>query len=387
MPISEYALYALAVSVLSFLSVASDLGLTGAIGYFWRQRLLRENEIQIETIIVAVRRLRWLLLGLSGIVAGVMLSKSANTQNVPLYTVFFCFAIVLLTAALQTRISIDLLMVRIDGKLRQSYYCEAAGNAARLSVALAMIVFGIATAWFGLIAGLCGAIAAVLSLRLLRRPVVGSHVAPETWRGLFAYIGPTLPTMFVHMVQDPLIFWLVFTVGGQTSLSETFALGRIGVIYGVLGSFIITVVPIRLAHIVDKTHLARMVGLFLVVLLSVLCMLLALAYVVPWAFLMLLGPKYAHLDDELVVSLLGASIGVIVTFLVMVNRLQGWVRLEPVTAFMQLAAISTIVPLWSFRSSLDAIWLMVLLAMIGLLGIAGTTILGFCKPAWVKARQ
>src|SRR5262245_25739598 len=37
MPIDEYALYAMGLTSLTFVSIGSDLGLTGSVNYFWRE--------------------------------------------------------------------------------------------------------------------------------------------------------------------------------------------------------------------------------------------------------------------------------------------------------------------------------------------------------------
>ena len=55
-------------------------------------------------------------------------------------------------------------------------------------------------------------------------------------------------------MQDPLVLWLALTFGGQTVVSETFAIGRIGAVFGLLGSFIIIVVTPKLAGISDGLH-------------------------------------------------------------------------------------------------------------------------------------
>jgi len=388
MSVDQYAVYALALSALSFLSVGSDLGLTGSIGYFWRQRLLGQGGVSLDSTIAAVRRLRLVLLALTAAIACVLLLRSAKAQHLSLGGVFLCFLVVLGTGWLQTGIAIDLLLVRIGGRLRQSYYCEAAGNIARLLTALAMIASGIGTALFGLLGGLLGAIATVAVLRSIIHPsTTRDSIKPDTWRELVSYVGPTLPTTIVYMIQDPLIYWLVFTVAGNAPLSETFAVGRIAMIYSVMISLIITVVAPKLANLLDDAHLARMAGLFLLALIAICGVVLSLAHFAPSAFLLLIGPKYSHLHDQLFLSLVGASLNLLMTFFVIVNRQQGWIRLEPVTAVVQLTAICTLVPLWPLRDSLATIGLMVTLTGIGLLTFVGTSVVGLFFPNMVKIQS
>src|SRR2546427_9052191 len=69
MPIDQYALYAMGLSVLTFLSVGSDLGLSASLGYFLRQSLKDGSLIQPR--IAAVRRLRSAFLVVASVICGV----------------------------------------------------------------------------------------------------------------------------------------------------------------------------------------------------------------------------------------------------------------------------------------------------------------------------
>ena len=60
MPVGDYASYALCLTSLSFLSLATDLGLTGSLTYFWRECRRRGNAF--APVLAEVRRLRLYLL-------------------------------------------------------------------------------------------------------------------------------------------------------------------------------------------------------------------------------------------------------------------------------------------------------------------------------------
>src|SRR5262249_50681046 len=60
MPIDQYALYAMGLTSLTFVSIGSDLGLTGSINYFWRES--SRDGCGIEPIIAAIQRLRLVFL-------------------------------------------------------------------------------------------------------------------------------------------------------------------------------------------------------------------------------------------------------------------------------------------------------------------------------------
>ena len=191
MPIDQYALYAMALTALAFVGTASDLGLTGALSYFWRQTVT--NEGTIEARIAAVRRLRSAFLVLASLLSGALLLKTAAKQDIAATTVSGCFGLIVATAWAQMHASIGIHLLRLRKLQRQSYYCEVAGGITRLLAAVAMIVTGITTALFGLAGGLLGAGSILAALRYVQGKPTSSPqpVRPEMWRDLLAFIMPT----------------------------------------------------------------------------------------------------------------------------------------------------------------------------------------------------
>jgi hypothetical protein len=251
-----------------------------------------------------------------------------------------------------------------------------------------MIATGIQTAVFGLAGGLLGAIAVLATLRVMAGTAPNDHKPLERkpLHEVLTFIVPMFPTMVVFMVQEPLVYWLAFTFGGQAPVSETFAVGRIAAIYAILGSFVLIVVVPRLASISDEVHLTRIVGLFFVALVLLCTVAILVAFVVPSALLLLIGSKYVHLHTEVVLSVASASFGLLASFLSIVNRMRGWTRLEPVAAACQLVVILALAPQWSFHDSKSVLMLMVTLAGFSFLGVFMISVAGLLVPRLAKAR-
>jgi len=132
--------------------------------------------------------------------------------------------------------------------------------------------------------------------------------------------------------------------------------------------------------------LTRLIGLFLLALMLLCAAVMMAAYLAPWALLLLIGPKYAHLHTEVVLSLASASLGLLTSFLAIVNRMRGWVRLEPLAAACQVVVIFVLATRWSFHDSASVLRLMVILAGFSLLGVFMISVLGLLVPSTVKAR-
>jgi len=384
MPIDQYALYAMGLTSLSFISTGSDLGLTSCLNYFWRES--SRDECGIQPIIAAVQRLRWALFVLASFVSGALLLKTTSEQNLSITSVFACLGLVVATVSVRLRATLDVQVMRLEGMQRESYYCEAAGSITRLLVAVAMIVTGITTALFGLAGGLLGSLSLLAALRAFAGTPRSKlqRVESETWRKLLGYVIPTVFTTLVYIVQLPVVLWLALTFGGKALLAETFAVGRIGAIYGLMGGFVGVVLAPRLARISDDAHFARIVGRFMLALVLLCVGATTIAYLAPWALLLLIGPKYAHLDREVVLSISAVSFDLLTVFLATANRLRGWVRLESVTAACQAAIIFILASQWSFHDSASAWGLIVVLSAFTFLWTGITSVVGLLAPAVVK---
>jgi hypothetical protein len=384
MPVDQYALYAMGLTSLTFLSIGSDLGLTGSLNYFWREG--SRDRCGIEPIIAAVQRLRSVFLVLASFVSGALLLKTTGEQNLSIISVFACFGLVVATVSVQLRTTLEVQLMRLEGMQRQSYYCEAAGSITRLLVAVAMIVTGITTALFGLAGGLLGSLSMLAAVRGFAGTPKSKlqSVERESWRKVLGYIIPTVFTTLVYVVQVPLVLWLALTFGGKALLAETFAVGRIGAIYGLMAVFVGAVIGPRLARISDDAHFARMMGGFLLALVLLSVGATMIAYLAPSALLLLIGPKYAHLDREVVLSISAVSFDLLTVFLATANRLRGWVRLESLTAACQAVVIFTFATHWSFHDSASALGLLVVLAGFSFLWAGITCVVGLLTPAVVK---
>jgi O-antigen/teichoic acid export membrane protein len=388
MPVDQYALYAMALSSMAFVSIGSDMGVSGALGYYCREHGTDWSVIQ--PMIAAIVKLRSVLLMFASLIVGVFLLKTAHERNLPIITVLACFGLVVGTVACQLRAGIDLGLMRFEGMQRESYYCEAAGSITRLVAALGMIVTGITTAVFALAGQLLGSLSVLAALPVFRRtrsPTNSSQpIGKDVWRAILGFAIPTLPTTIVYMAQDPLVLWFALAFGGKTPIAEAFAVGRIGAIYGLMGIFITVVVGPKFARIRDDAHFARMAGLCLSALVLLSAAATMIAYLAPSALLLLIGPKYAHLHREVVLAIVASSFNLLITFLAMVNRMRGWVRLEPLVAASQAVAIFVLASHWSFEDSANVLELMVALAGFSSFCFFTMSVLGLLMPALVKVR-
>lgn len=383
MTVDEYAIYALCLSALGLAAVGSDLGLTGSLNYFWRDGMQTGHPIGPK--IAAVRKLRLVLLAVALTISATLLLTSTSKQAVSSVPLLLSLGLVAITALLQSRSGVEIQVMRLDGRQRQSYYCESAGSLIRLMGAVAMIVAGIGTAWFGLTGGVLGAIATYCFAQRFRADSAREHhpVRAEDWLAIRRYLLPLAPSVAVFMIQEPLVYWFAATRGGAVPVAEVFALGRIGALYGLVGTFTHMVLTPRLARINDNAQFLRVCGLCL----SVLCVasagVLAVAWFVPQLLLLLIGQSYAHLQTELIVAMATATAANLTAFLILTGRVRGWVAIDPYMAIYQITAIAVLCSLWKFDSTIAVLELNLWLAFSSLICAAATFTLGLARPELV----
>jgi len=380
MPLDEYAIYALGLTSLSIVNVGSDLGLTGSLNYFWRQS--EQNWDAMAPKIAAVRKLRFMLLIIASTVCAVLFLKSAVAEKVTLASVLGILFLVVFTAAMQMRTVVNVQLLRLEGQQRKSYLPDIVGSAIRLLFAVGMIATSVTTAWFGLTGGLLGAAASLLMAGLIvgTKHNVPGLVSKETWREMGRYLLPVSPGVLVFMVQEPLILWMAANYGGNIVVAEVFALGRIAAIFGLFGSFIVIVVTPRLARIADERRFVRVWFAILLILIAISLIAITLTQLWPSIPLLLIGSKYTHLSSEVVISIGNASVTVLFTFVVLANRVRGWVRFDPLIAVAQSIAITLFALHWTFDDPKDVLIMSLSLASIYCFNVFIVSIVGLLKP-------
>jgi hypothetical protein len=189
-----------------------------------------------------------------------------------------------------------------------------------------------------------------------------------------------LPGVLVYMAQEPLMLWLAATYGGAGPVSEAFAAGRVGAVFAILGQFVLMVVMPRLAGINEDAHFLRMAATVGLLLLVVGALSVLFCIVAPWLPLLLIGPRYAHLQREVLIVTATASVATLTTLVVLCNRMRGWVRLDPLVALMQLVSIVALTLSWSYTEAGSVLMLSLLLSLLSLAGALTITACGLRWP-------
>ncbi|MCZ7651582.1 MAG: hypothetical protein M5U13_10675 [Thermoanaerobaculia bacterium] len=385
LPVEEFALYALAASVLSFFTFATDLGSTSSLLYF-SHRAAKEGEA-FEPYVAAVISLRRLafLLGAFAVVAAfpvVAIRKGFGGWEVGLAT-----AAVLAAVWFQIDGGIRVLVLRLANRYGPSYRADLAGGLARLVLAAAMVASGLLFGWLAMATTAAGVALMALVARCaaqLPSPPPGG-VARER-RAVLRYLLPTLPGAAYYSIQGPLGIWLATTFGSTRTMAETGALGRLGLVLSLFSGLTGIVFLPRLARITDERLYLRRYLQFGGFLLLVGLGLFAVAWAFPDLLLLLIGDQYAGLHRELLLVAAGAGVGLLGGYSVGVNNSRSWTKLTGAAVVALVVVQAVLVAILPLGTTAGVLAFGLLSGLFGTLGQFLITGFGFWRPTWVQWR-
>lgn len=178
----------------------------------------------------------------------------------------------------------------------------------------------------------CATLFSVLIQYLLLRRWVGDTIntaAPvnrEDRSEILRIVRSQAPNAVFYCVQGQIAIWLIGIFGSTKNVAEIGALGRLGIIFAVIGSIMTSIVLPSFARCQSPTQLRRryfqIVGAFVTFGAS----LLIVSAIFPRELLWILGKQYGHLANEVSLMVLLSVLSSIGAAMVALNMTKGWVK-------------------------------------------------------------
>jgi O-antigen/teichoic acid export membrane protein len=383
LPVREFALYTLALSVVTFFTFLSDLGsTTSLVHFFHRARQEGEPAEPYFEAVLSLRRIAFLV-GAAGVV--LLFPRAAAREGFGTVETLLVTGGIVLSVWFQIQASLRVLALRLADQYQVSYRAEVAGAGVRLLAVGALILAARLYAWLGILAG----VVATATVSFLSRPSKG---LPQTAdlrpfrRQVLRYLLPTLPSALYFAVQGPLTVWLAATFGAARNIAEVGAVSRLGMIVGLFASLSSVVLLPRLARITDerlwRLRAVQSGGLLLGVALS----LLAVAVLFPAPLLWILGQGYAGLDRELALVVAGAGLALMDGYLVSLNLARSWTRWQGLAVVSLVVSQAVLLALLPLDTTAGVLTFNLLSGAAVLLGQLAITAVGFIRPERVLWR-
>jgi O-antigen/teichoic acid export membrane protein len=383
----EYAFYTLASAAMTLLALLCDLGITNSLLYFRREAATRN--VSFDAYLQAATWLRRGLLAVGAPVFVIVFSILAFRSGFGAAETYASAVVVMAGVWFQMTAAISLLSLRLSGRYREAYGAELAGALARLGTATAM---ALGSAMYAVLAISGNALGSAVTARAGRRgtrPGGGppSAAVRATRIEIVRYVMPLLPSALYFSFQGTLMAFLTAIFGQTRNIAEVGALGRLGLIIGLLAGLIPAVIIPRLAGVVsDRLYRRRYVQFGLLLALCGAALALG-AREWPGLFLALLGRQYAGLEPELMLTVGAASVGLLGAYCAAINQTRAWVRWEPAALGIFAATQIVLIGALPLSTTAGVLRFSLLSGAVGGLLQLVINIAGFWHPAWVSLKR
>jgi O-antigen/teichoic acid export membrane protein len=324
LPKREYAFYTLSNTMLSTVLVLADSGIGSALiaigGRIWQ-----DNYRLAQLIETAVQIRRRLALVAAPIVIPLLIwllrQNGATVQKTALLVVA-----VLAGCSLELITRIYAVALRLKSEVRQIQ------NQSLVSAILKLAIVGIAVMfWFNVEIAILAVVSGyAVQYWMLRRWADGKLDAqapsdPAMRTEIYSVVKKQAPHTIYYCLQGQITVWLIGIFGNADGLADIGALGRLAVVFSVLGALTSELLFPAFARI-QNPHLLRKRYLQIVLtFIAISALLTALVAIFPEQILSVLGNRYSHLHSEGVLMTISSVLGATAALVWGLNTARAWI--------------------------------------------------------------
>ncbi len=379
----EFALFTVCTALLQALVAQSDLGTLAAVGYFYREH---SGWTQFgNATLSAIASLRSKFFLLAGIILTVFFIASDAAQGATAVRTALLLCITLVTAWFGMVSALQVTTLRIRGDVNTSVGIEAAASFARLALAVGMVGLALMSAEAALLTSLLSMILSFLVGRIYIHEVplgLAPRYNKDMQHRVFRYVLPLIPGSLYYTLQPSILIWLSAIYGNTQRVAEIGAVSRIGQIIAFVGVGLGLFVLPHLAALRDERSFRRDY-LFIWLIICGLASFIFLAVTLARGeILLLLGPKYASLDNEVILVAGTSLLHVAANYAVLVNRLKGWNKVEPLSTVALFIGQAILIAWLPLDSTASVLVLGLFYALLCVVITVGINIIGFLRPSW-----
>jgi O-antigen/teichoic acid export membrane protein len=321
----EYAYFTIAFAMHGTMNLLADsgigIGLSSIGGRVWQDRHRLGQLIN-----TALRLRRYLAVAAIAVVTPILLWMLTSNGASFAYAGLITF-IVILNLNFQIMTGVLLVVPRLHSQIGRLQAVDLLGAFSRLALLLAAYLIFLNAA----VAVLAALVATLAQYFLLGRLASNSidRRAPvnEEYRTMMVEIVKSyIPNAIFYSMQGQLTIWLIAIFGDTQNIAEVGALGRLSVIFSVIGAVMSSVVLPSFARCQSPDQLRR--RYFQIV--AAFCLFgisfIAVAQFFPDQLLWILGPKYSHLRDEVVLMMALASFSSVISAMWLLNATKAWIK-------------------------------------------------------------
>lgn len=340
---SEYALFTIANTMQGTINVLADIGIS--IGMVSIGGRVWQDGHRFGELVKTGLRLRRTLGSVAVLAITPVLYFMLVKNGASLAYTWLLIGAVLFGLFAQLSLGILEVVPRLRSDIRQIQIIDFSGSIVRLAILLTLAFIFLNAG----VAALVGAGTLFFQYQLMRR--YASHVIdlraeenPEDRRAMLGFIRSQAANAIFFCLQGQItIFLISFFARRAGSVAEVGALGRLAMIFTVLGSLLTNIFVPAFARCREKGRLGQLYAAIVGGVTVFSLLVLAGAILFPNEFLFVLGPHYAHLQRALLLMVGGAVLNMIASTLWILNASRAWIAGSwlyiPLTLGTQIALI------------------------------------------------
>jgi hypothetical protein len=360
LPVSQFAFYTVANSMLGTLTVLTDCGVVQGVlahgGRSWQDRAALGRTLASGG---ALRRRLAVVSTLAAVpILYLLLRQQGATLPIALVTSLSIMPMFLATLSGQ----LLEVVLKLHQEIRPLQRIQLRGAALRLLLT-AGAVAAFPYAWIASAASGLAQVWATLSTRRLTAGLVDLDAEPESeaTSAIVSQIKRMAPGAVYYALAGQINVWLISILGTARSVAEVGALGRLTMAFGILTGIMSLLYVPRFARLPHGGARARRLFLAMQAALGLgLGAVVVLTWLFPGAVLALLGPKYASLRDQVTLAVAGGAAGLLASATYSLSAARG-VVLSPIVVLPTAIAIQILLavtlPVWTVAGVL---WLALL---------------------------
>jgi O-antigen/teichoic acid export membrane protein len=322
---TEYAYFTLAFSMLSTMSILADSGIGIALssigGRVW------DDRERFGQLINTALKLRRYLASIAVIAVTPILVWLLIRSGAPrLYAAGITLTL-LIGLNYQLLSGVLMIVPRLHSQIKRVQALDSLAAAVRLALLIAAYFIFLNAE----VAVAATIISVIVQYVVLRRWVkddvdLAAPVSSEDQSTMLGIVKHQAPNAVFFCLQGQLTVWLISVFGRTQNIAEVGALGRLGVIFSVIGAVMTSIVLPAFARCQSPRELRiryfQVCGGFLLMGLA----LIAAAALFPDQFLWILGSKYAHLRNELLLMMIMSAFSALTAAMWSLNSTKAWIK-------------------------------------------------------------
>ncbi len=349
LPKDDYALYTIINTMGPTMTMLSDIGITFGLVSVGR-KIWQDNE-KMGRLVQTGLKLRRSFGLISFVVVAPILGWMLARHHAGVGTILLLIVVVTTASWIQLTGGVMRVVIELRQQVAVLRNAGLLASVLRLGLVAVLAKLFFINAWLASLTATCGVSLEVFLLTRAVRPQIAHDVAEdaEYRSSIYTMVRKTAPLTIYFCIQSQVSIWLISIFGKTQQVADIGAVGRIGMIFAVLGSVYAAIAVPRFARSNGRTNLLLRFFQITGSHGGIVFLLTCLAWSFPAPLLFILGPKYAGLSNLIWLVVLSSGLSSFLGLIWGLSTGRGWV--VPATISIPLEILTQIVLLLSLDLS------------------------------------